>query len=252
MDAVTIALYIVVFLFGITVGSFLNVCICRLPGGESIVTVPSHCMNCGRRLRWYELIPLFSFLFLRGRCASCKSRISAQYPLIEAANGVLWLLVLRRLGPTAEAALGAMLLSALLVLSVIDLRTREIPAGLNWFILALGILRLLLDLQNWQLHVIGFFAVALPLYLLFLLSGGTAIGGGDVKLMAVCGLFLGWKTVLLGFFLGCALGAVIHLTLMAFKKAGHVLALGPYLSAGVAISLLWGDAAISWYLTLFV
>lgn len=251
MDAVTIAMYILVFLFGITVGSFLNVCIYRIPKEESIVTAPSHCMNCGTRLRWYELIPVFSFLFLRGRCASCKSRISAQYPLIEAANGVLWLVVLWRLGPTAEAALGALLCSALLVLSVIDLRTQEIPAGINGAILALSLIRLLLDLGNWQLYIIGFFAVSLPLYLLFMVSGGAAIGGGDVKLMAVCGLFLGWKLILLAFFLGCVLGAVIHLTRMACKNAGRVLALGPYLSAGVFLSLLWGEAALQWYFSLF-
>lgn len=251
MDTVTALMYIAVFLFGITVGSFLNVCILRIPKKESVVTVPSHCTSCGKRLRWFELIPIFSYLFLRGRCSACKSRISAQYPLIEAANGVLWVVLFLRFGLSPEFLTACLLCSALLVLSVIDARTREIPPGATVFILVLGVIRLLPDLHGWPLYLIGFFAVSVPLLLILIATGGRGIGGGDVKLMAACGLFLGWKLVLLAFFLGCLLGSVIHLSLMAFKKAGRVLALGPYLSAGVFISLLWGDALIAGYLGLF-
>ncbi|MEG2008393.1 MAG: prepilin peptidase, partial [Oscillospiraceae bacterium] len=243
--------YIAIFAFGITVGSFLNVCILRLPKGESIVTVPSHCTGCGKRLRWFELIPLFSYLFLRGRCSVCKSRISAQYPLIEAANGVLWITLFWRFGPTPEFLPACFLCSALIVLSVIDARTREIPPGTTIFILVLGLVRVLFDLNNWPLYVIGFFAVSLPLYLILILTRGRGIGGGDIKLMAVCGLFLGWKLVVLAFFAGCCIGSVVHLSLMAAKKAGHSLALGPYLSAGVFLALMWGDTALNWYFGLF-
>ena len=250
MDTVTALLYIVVFLFGITVGSFLNVCILRIPKKESIVTVLSHCMSCGHRLRWFELIPLFSYLFLRGRCSACKSRISAQYPLIEAANGVLWCILLWRFGPAPDFILASLLCSALLVLSVIDAREREIPPGTTIFILVLGGVRLFLDRADWSLYVIGFFAVSVPLLLVLLATGGRGIGGGDIKLMAACGLFLGWKDVLLAFFAACVLGSVIHLSLMAAKKADRTLALGPYLSAGVFLALMWGDAAIRWYLGL--
>ena len=243
--------YILVFLFGITVGSFLNVCILRIPQKESIVAPPSHCMNCGRRLAWFELIPLFSYLGLRGRCSGCRARISAQYPLIEAGNGALWILLFWRFGLTPVFFPACLLSSALLVLSVIDGRTREIPPGTTIFIAVLGAVRVFLDLSQWPLYVIGFFAVSLFLFLVLIITGGRGIGGGDVKLMAVCGLFLGWKLIILAFFLGCVLGSVIHLTLMAAKKAGHVLALGPYLSAGVFLSLLWGDAVIQWYTGLF-
>jgi leader peptidase (prepilin peptidase)/N-methyltransferase len=251
MDTVTALIYITVFLFGITVGSFLNVCILRIPKKESIVTVPSHCMSCGKRLRWFELIPLFSFLFLRGRCSACKSRISAQYPLIEAANGVLWLFLFWRFGLTPVFILSCLMCSALLVASVIDVRTREIPPGTTIFILVLGAIRAFIGLSNWPLLVPGFFAVSVPLYILLIATGGRGIGGGDIKLMAVCGFFLGWKLIILAFFTGCVLGSVIHLSRMAAKKAGRVLALGPYLSAGVFLSLMWGGTVLHWYFSLF-
>ena len=252
MDTVTALTYIVIFLFGITVGSFLNVCIYRLPKGESVVTVPSHCMKCGKKLKWYELIPLFSYIFLRGRCSECKSPISAQYPLIEAANGILWCILFRRFSMTPVFFLACGMCSALVVLSVIDARTRIIPPGTTIFILVLGLGRVLCDLPNWQLYAIGFVAVSVPLYIILIVTGGRGIGGGDIKLMAACGLFLGWRNILLAFFAACLLGSVIHLSLMAAKKADRTLALGPYLSAGVFLALLWGDAALTWYLGLFL
>ena len=251
METVPVLVYIIMFLFGITVGSFLNVCIYRLPKGESVVTAPSHCMSCGKRLRPIELIPVFSFIFLRGRCSACKSRISAQYPLIEAANGVLWVLVLWRLGLTAGAALGSLMASCLLVISLIDARTREIPAGLNLFLLILGAINLVLHLQDWPLYVIGFFAVSLPLYIILIATGGRGIGGGDIKLMAAAGFLLGWKLIILSLFIGCVLGSVIHLSLMALKKAGRQLAFGPYLAAGILTAYLYGEVVLNWYFSMF-
>ncbi|NLT14351.1 MAG: prepilin peptidase [Clostridiales bacterium] len=242
--------YIVIFLFGITVGSFLNVCILRLPKKESIVAVPSHCVNCGKRLRPLELVPLFSYLCLRGRCAGCKARISAQYPIVEVANGLLWCVLYWHFGASADLLFACALCSALLVMAVVDGRTRVIPPGTTVFILVLGALRLLLHLGDWPLYAIGFFAVSAFLLLVLLVTGGRGVGGGDVKLMAACGLFLGWKLVLLAFFMGCVAGSVVHLSRMAFKKAGRVLALGPYLAFGVLVSLLWGDAILRWYLGL--
>jgi leader peptidase (prepilin peptidase)/N-methyltransferase len=141
MDLTMLPIYIFVFLLGICVGSFCNVCILRIPAGESIVTTPSHCMHCGKRLRWYELIPLFSWLALRGRCSGCHSPISVQYPLIEAANGALWLLVYHRFGLTPDTLLGCLFASVLLVASVIDARTRELPPGTTIAVAVLGLLR---------------------------------------------------------------------------------------------------------------
>ena len=251
MDSLLVLIYIFVFLLGITVGSFMNVCILRIPAGESIVTGPSHCTRCGKRLKWYELIPIFSYLALRGRCSKCSANISIQYPIIEALNGILWVLIFFLLGLSPQAILACLLSSALITLSVIDIRTREIPVGINIFILVLGILSTVLDRQNTLSHIIGLFAISLPLYLLFIITHGKGIGGGDIKLMAVCGLFLGWKLVILGFFLGCIAATVIHLILMAFKKAERALAFGPYLSIGIFLALLWGNLFINWYFSLF-
>lgn len=119
----TILLYIVIFLYGIVIGSFLNVLIYRIPKKENIVTTRSHCMNCGYQLRWYDLVPLFSYLALGGRCRKCKAHISVQYPVIEALNGVLYLLVFWKYGMSVDSLVYCLLFSALLALSVIDFRT---------------------------------------------------------------------------------------------------------------------------------
>lgn len=242
--------YIVIFIFGISIGSFLNVCIYRIPLHESIITAPSHCMTCGRKLRWYDMVPVFSWLLLGGKCRNCKSKISVQYPIIEALNGVLYLVVCTVNGLTWVSLIYCLMVSALLTLSVIDWRTYEIPFEINVFLLCLGIAATVLDRNNLLSHVIGAVCVSGFLELLFLVSGGRAIGGGDVKLMAACGLILGWKQILLAFLLGCILGSVIHVIRMKVSHAEHVLAMGPYLSTGVFLAALWGNTWINWYLSL--
>ena len=196
-----IPLYIIIFLFGIVIGSFLNVCIYRLPLKENIATTGSHCMSCGHGLRWYDLVPLFSWLQLGGKCRYCKAKISVQYPLIEAMNGIGYVLIFVINDINIDSILLCLFFSALVVLSVIDWRTYKIPIGVNITILA--------------------------------------------------GLFLGWREVTLGFFLGCIIGSIIHLLLMKFAHKGRQLAFGPYLSAGMIIAMLFGDNLIKWYLGLF-
>lgn len=247
----TILFSIVVFLYGIIIGSFLNVCIYRIPKKENIVTTRSHCMSCGYQLRWYDLIPLFSWLALGGRCRKCKAKISVQYPAIEALNGVLYLIVFLCYGVSIETLLYCLMASALLALSVIDFRTFEIPLGFNVFIAVLGLVRVLTDLTNWKEYAVGFFAVSVVLYIIYVFTKGRGIGGGDIKLMAASGLLLGWKCNILAFLLGCIIGSVIHLLRMRFTKAERVLAMGPYLSIGIYISALWGTRLIDWYLSLF-
>ncbi len=238
-----------VFLFGVTIGSFLNVCIYRLPEGGDIVKEHSHCMTCGHRLAWYDLIPLFSWLFLGGKCRYCGEKISAQYPLIEAANGLGWVLIFITNDVSVRSLCYCAAFSALLVLSVIDWRTFEIPIGCNIVILIAGIVNLLTDLQNWKEYVIGFASVSALLLLILLVSKGKAMGGGDVKLMAAAGLLLGWPKLIFAFCMGCIIGSVIHLLLMKFAGKGRVLAFGPYLAAGIVLSMLVGNPAIHWYLS---
>lgn len=244
-------LFIIIFIVGIIMGSFLNVCICRIPLGEHAAVTRFHCMRCGCQLKLYDLVPLFSYLFLGGRCRKCKAKISVQYPLIEAGNGILYMIVFIVKGFQPVSILYCLLGSALLALSVIDFRTYKIPVVFPIFILVLGAVSVSLDWQHWQSHVIGAVCVSGFLLVLFLATKGRVIGGGDVKLMAACGLFIGWKLVFLAFLLGCALGCVIHLIRMKVSGAGHVLAMGPYLSAGVIIAVLWGNQCIDWYVSIF-
>lgn len=247
-----IPVYIFIFIFGIVIGSFLNVCILRIPKHETIVTERSHCMSCGYQLSWYDMVPVFSWLFLGGKCRKCKAPISPQYPIVEAVNGALYVLIFLVEDFSIQAILYCLLASALLVLSVIDWRTYEIPIGINIFILVLGIVRVITDWTNWFTYLLGFLSVSIVLWLLLVISKGRAIGGGDVKLMAAAGLLLGWKNIILAFLLGCIIGSVIHLIRMKVSKADHVLAMGPYLAVGILIAALWGDAMIGWYLNVLM
>lgn len=242
--------YIIIFIFGITIGSFLNVCIYRIPLGESIVTAPSHCMTCGWKLKWYDMVPVFSWLVLGGKCRNCKSKISVQYPIIEGVNGILYVMICAVNGLEWSSVIYCFMASALLVLSIIDWRTYEIPFGINVFLFVLGVAMTILDRGNLAEHLIGMICVSGLLGILYLLTGGRAIGGGDIKLMFACGLILGWKLILLAFFLGCIIGSVVHIIRMSVKKAGRMLAMGPYLSAGILLAALWGNAWINWYLSL--
>ncbi len=247
MPTAMLPFYITVGLMGLMVGSFCNVCIFRIPRGEGVVIKSSHCMNCQKRLRFWELVPLFSYIFLRGRCSGCGVKISPQYPLIEAVNALLWVLVAYVHGLSYDTLLGCLLASSLLILSIIDWRTREIPPSTTIFIAVLGVVRLGLNLADWQSHLLGGVSVAGFLLLLLIFSGGRAIGGGDIKLMAGCGLFLGLSGTLLAFGLGCVVGSAVHLVRMRFFGAGRDLALGPYLALGVFVSFLWGDPLLAIY-----
>lgn len=247
----TIIFSLVIFVFGAVIGSFLNVCILRIPEKASVVTGRSHCMSCGGQLRWYDMVPVVSWLALRGRCRKCGARISAQYPLVEAVGGALYVAVFWICGMQWTSVIYCLLGSALLVLAVIDWRTYEIPLGINVVILMLGLIHMWLDNQNWLTYVIGLFTISLPLVIIFWFSGGRAIGGGDVKLMAAAGLLLGWQKIILAFLIGCIAGAVIHLIRMKVSHAEHMLAMGPYLACGIMLSALWGDAWIRLYLSYF-
>lgn len=244
-------IYIMTLLLGLCVGSFLNVLIYRIPLEQEFVKTPSHCMSCGHPLKWYELIPVFSWVAQGGKCRSCGVRLSAQYPIVEALNGSMWLLtaVLFK-GDWLTVALYCGLFSMLLVLSVIDWRTYIIPNGINLTIFVLGLVRLATDFANWPTYIIGMASVSLFFLLLHILTGGNGLGMGDVKLVAAAGLLLGWPKMILAVLVGSVSGAVIHSIRMK-GGAGHKLAFGPYLAAGIWFSALVGQPLISAYLSLF-
>ncbi len=251
-----ILLLIIVFLYGITIGSFLNVLIYRIPKKEDFVKERSHCMECGYTLEWYDLIPIFSYVSLKGKCRKCGTKLSVQYPLIEGLNGALYVFITAVYGLTLESVLYCFMTSALIALAVIDFRTFEIPVGFNIFILLLGITRVVYLLitggeDGILLYIIGLFAVSIPLLIIWLITKGRGIGGGDIKLMGAAGLLLGWKLILLAFAIGCILASVIHVARMKMSKdknVSHVLAMGPYLAAGILVSALAGYAMINWYI----
>ncbi len=243
---------IIVIIYGVIIGSFLNVVIYRVPRHESIVVNRSHCMTCGKPIKWYDLIPLLSFIILGGKCRHCKTKLSLQYPIIEFTNGLGYAILVIVNGVTVETILYCLCSSALLSLSVIDWRTYEIPVAFNIFIGILGIIKLVTDLEHWYVYIIGMISVGGFLYILVIASGGRAMGGGDVKLMAAAGLLLGWQKILLAFVIGSILGSIIHITLMKIKNKESMLAFGPYLSAGIYICMVCGDELIKLYLDTFV
>lgn len=242
-------LYALVFIYGIIVGSFLNVCIYRIPLKESVVTTRSHCMRCGYKLKWYDLVPVFSYLFLRGRCRKCGDRISPQYPIIELLNGILWVLTFIYTGINITSLIYSLVISALIVLSVIDFRTFEIPVSINVYIGIMALVNIATDYEHILTYIIGMIIVSGVLYLMYFLSNGRAIGGGDVKLMAACGLLLGWKLIIVAFIFGCLYASVIHILRMVISKKDHMLAMGPYLSAGVITAMWFGSHIVNWYVT---
>lgn len=240
--------YILVFLYGIVIGSFLNVCIYRIPKEEDIVKERSHCMTCGHTLRWYELIPVFSYLLQRGRCRSCGTKLSIQYPLMEAINGVLYVIIIYRVGITPYGILLCLLCSVLLVLSVIDFRTYYIPIGINICVLIIGLVYTCFDYKNVSNHLWGMIGVSGFLLVLYLLTKKRGIGDGDIKLMIGAGAFLGVWPSILALWIACLLGAVIHSIRMKVSKVGHQLAFGPYLAIGILFSALYGEELIHRYM----
>ena len=249
-------LYIIAFLYGIVIGSFLNVCIYRIPKEENLVTVGSHCMKCGHQLKWYDLVPLFSWLFLKGKCRYCGEGISPQYPLVEGINGFLYVLIFAVNGWNWDSALYCVMVSALLVISVIDYRTMMIPTGADLVILAVGVIHLLLHLNDWLYYVIGFAFVSLFLLLCAVIfravTGKSGLGLGDVELMACAGLCLGVGHGLFAIVIGSVSGVIIQgIKILATKEAGKF-PFGPYLAAGIFVSALWGTPMYHWYIETFL
>lgn len=243
-------IYGLVIIYGLIIGSFLNVLILRIPEGKDVVLERSHCMACGYQLAWKDMVPVFSYLFLRGKCRKCKTPISKQYPIVEAVNALLYFVIFFFHGCNVLSVIYCLVTSALLVLSVIDFRTYEIPLRLTVFIAIMGVICAGMDFEHLSLYIFGLCSVGLFLEVLFIVSNGTWIGGGDATLMMAAGLVLGWKKIIAAFFVACILGSVIHGIRMKLSDADKVLALGPYLAMGIFLMMVWGDQFINWYLGL--
>ncbi|MEY8338676.1 prepilin peptidase [Lachnospiraceae bacterium 62-35] len=248
----TAAFIMFIFLCGAIAGSFLNVCIYRLPLGVDVVWKSSSCIHCGCRLRWFDMIPILNWFILKGRCRCCKGPISIQYPIIELLNGILWVETFLRFGFSFTSLWYGACISALLVLSVIDWRTYKIPIGCNLWIFGMGAGNLFTECMAKGLSkaggfLAGAFVISGFLELIAVLTKGRAIGGGDIKLTFAAGLLLGWKGILWAFLIGCIAGSLIHPIFIKWKNKERILAFGPYLSFGIWVSMMWGQQLSDWY-----
>ena len=254
-----------VFLFGLMVGSFLNVCIWRIPAEEQVVKGRSHCRSCGKSIAWYDNIPLVSWALLGGRCRQCKARISWSYPFVELATGLLFAALIVRFGWTQAALVYAVLGAALILVSMIDLREMILPdeVTLPGFGLGLATSLLLPELHGaatrWgglRSGLAGALAGAGVLWLVGVIGGWLfkkeAMGFGDVKLMAMVGAVIGpWKALLVNLILAPLLGAAVGLALK-LRDGREIIPFGPFLAAGTLIALFWGDAIVAWYRNLLI
>lgn len=244
--------YLYIFIFGIVIGSFLNVMIYRIPNHLSVNKGFSFCPKCHHRLYPKDLVPIFSWLLLRGKCAYCKDPISIRYPFVELLGGFAFLSAFLQYGLSLNFIIHALLLCTMIVISFIDIDTMEIPDGSHLFILVLAVCSFMINQPKLSSVLLGGIVISLPLFIIAWLTKG-GIGGGDIKLMAAAGLFLGLANTLLAGILGIIIGGAYAAYLMLFKKreGKSYMALGPFLAIGITLASLYGPLIIQTYLNLF-
>lgn len=246
-----------IFIFGLVMGSFVNVCIHRLPREESVVTPPSHCPSCGKGIRPYDNIPLISFMLLLGRCRFCRTPISIRYFLVELIHGGGALLILRQFGFSPESLVYFLFFAALITITCIDLDHQIIPDLITLPGIGIGLIASSTLLPSGPVNaIIGLLLGGGLFYLVAILSVALlkkeGMGGGDIKLIAMIGAFLGWKAVLLTIFIAALFGSVIGLFLIGVKGRNRAepIPFGPFLALGAMISLFWGHLLLQIYLSI--
>lgn len=247
-----------VFLFGVIIGSFNNVLIHRIPRGMSIIRPGSRCFSCHEPLKWYDNIPLLSYILLGGKCRYCKARIPFRYFLVELLTGVLFVLLYLKFDLTVDFALAAIFINTGIIVVFIDRDYRIIPDFLILIILAVGLANLLVRATTEPGFDVGFyiFGLIIGFLVLFivrvfgeLIYKREALGLGDVKLLAVGGFYLGWPYVFLTLLLSSVIASIIELSLIRFgvRSRDDQIPFGPYLVIGLALSLFVGEEIITWY-----
>ncbi|HAP78662.1 MAG TPA: prepilin peptidase [Ruminococcus sp.] len=255
-----IMFYLIVFLFGICIGSFLNVVIIRIPKGESLIKRSSHCMTCGAKIRIIDLIPVFSWLFLRGKCHSCGEKISPRYPIVESLNGFLYMLVFWVMDFNAESVITCVMFSLLIVVGFMDWDTLEMEPIILAMIFALSILSALLtDSLSLKQRIIGALCISVPFFIIgevckYCLpkcreEGIRGIELGDTLLMFASGAVIGTQAIIVSAFFGIIIASVCGLILKMIN-GNSKFAFGPYLTIGIAIGTLWGENIADWYINL--
>jgi leader peptidase (prepilin peptidase)/N-methyltransferase len=246
--------YLAFFIVGAVLGSFLNVCICRIPEGKSIVSPPSACPRCGRGIRWFDNVPILSFLLLAGRCRNCGEPISWRYPLVEGLSGLLFMLLLHRVGLTPRLPVLLALGAALLVITFIDLDHQIIPDRISIPGIAIGLISSILSGHpGWLSSLIGIVAGGGSLLVIALayekFSGKEAMGGGDIKLLAMLGAFLGWQSIPFIIFTASLSGSLVGVPVMLLnrQRGDFRIPFGPFLAAGALLHIFAGREIVAWY-----
>jgi leader peptidase (prepilin peptidase)/N-methyltransferase len=247
-----------VFLLGLVIGSFLNVCIYRIPRNKSIFFPSSYCTSCNHPLGALNLIPLFSYIYLAGRCTYCKDKISIQYPIVEFLTGLFLAVIFLKHGHSGVSIRYFILALLLIVAAFIDLEHKIIPNGLILFGTIIGVIFDIFSIHiNFTDGFLGLLIGGGTLLVIALLSlvilKKEGMGGGDVKLMGMIGLFLGWKQTMVALILSIYIGGIIggFLLLSKLKKAGDHISYGPFIALGSAITMLYGDEIMNWYLSYY-
>ena len=252
--------YLMVFVAGLVIGSFLNVLIYRLPRGQQFIKGRSVCPDCGTTIKWYHNIPLLSYLFLRGKCAYCLKPISFRYPLVELLNGLGYLYFFYEQGWSLELGIFAFLTSGLIVIFFIDLDHQIIPDSITLpgIVLGLGVSLAPGGISIVQ-SLVGLLVGGGSLYLIALLGDWLfkkeSMGGGDIKMAAMLGAFLGWQKVLLIFMASAAIGLVVSITIMFFSaklRKTRIVPFGPFIALAAWLAIVWGDTLISFYIHNFL
>jgi leader peptidase (prepilin peptidase)/N-methyltransferase len=248
---------VIVAAFGLAAGSFLNVCIYRLPRRESIMLPASHCTSCGRALRWYENVPVVSWLLLRGRCRTCRASISVFYPLVEAAAALMAVVWCLQFGLSWLFVSRLVFGFALLVLFVVDLRERILPNVITVPGIVLGVLFSLFGPPGWFDSLVGLLVGGLGLLLIgegyYRLRKEEGLGMGDVKMLGMIGAFLGWKLMLLTLVLSSLVGSVVGLGMIALRKGDlkYALPFGTFLALGALVATVVGEPIVKWYFSFY-
>jgi len=239
---------------GLIVGSFCNVCIYRIPKNESIIYPASHCSKCRSKIKPVDNIPLLSFILLKGRCRNCGSKISIQYPVVELLTGIIYLIIYLIYGLSIQSLIYIILSSALIIIAFIDLNEQIVPDVISLPGIGVGLILSFfvpyLSFINSALGVVVGGGIILIIALVgSMIFKKEAMGGGDVKLAAMIGAFLGWRYTIISLFLGFFLGdlAGIFLILSKIKSKEDMVPFGPFIALGSLITLLWGEKIIAWY-----
>jgi len=257
-DAPQIALIILIIGLGLCVGSFLNVCIHRLPRGGSVLTPRSRCPGCEYELRWYDNIPVLSYVLLLGRCRRCGARINLRYPIVELVTAAVFVLHYLVFGWTALLAVRLLFASALIVLFAIDLEHQILPNAITLPGLALGLIFSLVFPPGVLDALLGALIGGGVLWAIgeayFRFTGQEGMGGGDVKMLAMIGAFLGWKLVLITLVLSSVAGSLVGVFLILLRRGDMKRALpyGTFLALGALTASLVGERLVEWYTGLYV